>query len=137
MNTTALTDAQQELYDEIVERANTEARGNYASVLAAYANDGTDPDDIEAVRFALYGAGRPASSDATMSVIFGVVGLTFCPLPFVGLAAIMSARRARRETRPGIKSGDGLATIGRVLGWLNIAIWVIIPAFGAAQVIMA
>jgi len=115
----ALTDDQQLLHDEIVRRAATEARGDQAGFLASYARAGFDPGDIEAVRASLFGPYRPTSRDAAWSLVFGLTSLLICPLPGVGILAILCTRRALKDTRTGIKSGEGMAIAGAMLGALS------------------
>jgi hypothetical protein len=63
---------------------------------------------------------------AIASLILSLVGLVSCltPLGFVGLILGYSARRRIRESR-GALGGDGLATAGIVIGWINVAITVL------------
>ena len=128
-----LTDDQQELHDEIVRRAATEARGDQAAVLASYARAGFDPVDIEAVRASLFGPQRPASRDAVWSLVIGLASMLICPLPGVGILAILSARRALKETRTGIKTGEGMAIAGAILGGLSTVLTTLWVAFTFMQ----
>lgn len=67
----------------------------------------------------------PSSSLALVSLITGVLGLTFFPL--VGsIIAIVTGMMARKEIREGggALGGDGLATAGLVLGWIGVGLGV-------------
>jgi len=119
----SLTEDQKLLYDEIVARAAAEHRTDYATVLVAFAQVGNDPQDVEAVRWALFGPWRPTSSHAVWSLVIGLLAVVACPLPFMGVGAIVSGRRALNETRTGIKSGHGMAVAGLALGWFNTIFW--------------
>jgi hypothetical protein len=121
----SLTAGQQDLYDEIVERATDEARGDYAAVLVAYAEADYDPVDVEAVRAEIFGSRRPTSQNAVWALGIGIVALVVCPLPFGGLSAVWAGRRARRDTRTGIMGGARIGLVGEVLGWLSVAGWAV------------
>ena len=65
---------------------------------------------------------RQTCSTATVSLIFGI--LSWIVLPIVGaIVAIIAGHMARGEIRRsnGTLDGDGLATIGIVLGWAHLA----------------
>ncbi len=68
---------------------------------------------------------------AVTSLIFGVLAYVF--LPFVGaLVAVICGHAARSEIRrapPGALDGDGLALAGLILGWIQIAIAVLVVGF--------
>ena len=67
----------------------------------------------------------PSSTLAIVSLIAGLLGFT---IPIIGAAvALWAGYTARKETRsiPPTASGDGLATAGIVLGWLQIGMWVV------------
>jgi magnesium-transporting ATPase (P-type) len=68
----------------------------------------------------------PSSTLATISLIAGILGFTM--LPVLGsIIAIWTGYEARKETRsvPPRASGDGLATAGIVMGWIQLALAVI------------
>lgn len=68
----------------------------------------------------------PNSSMALISLISGILGLTF--VPFIGsIIAVITGSMARKEIREssGMLSGEGLATAGLVLGWIGIALGVL------------
>ena len=70
---------------------------------------------------------RQTCSMATISLVFGI--LSWVCLPFVGaVAAIICGHMARTEIRraEGALDGDGLAVAGLVLGYVHIAILVLI-----------
>jgi small-conductance mechanosensitive channel len=69
----------------------------------------------------------PTSTLATISLIAGI--LSFVMLPFIGaVVAIWTGYAARKETRsvPPKAAGDGLATAGIVLGWIHVALFVVV-----------
>lgn len=73
-----------------------------------------------------YQPGLPQSTLAIISLIAGIGGFTF--LPLVGsIIAILTGYAARKETRavPPTASGDGMATAGIVLGWVEIGLAVV------------
>lgn len=68
----------------------------------------------------------PTSNMALVSLIAGILGLTF--LPVAGsIVAVITGYMARKEIQEssGALSGDGMATVGLVLGWIGIALMVI------------
>ncbi|MDG2526684.1 DUF4190 domain-containing protein [Stenotrophomonas sp. HITSZ_GD] len=69
---------------------------------------------------------RQTSTLAIISLIAGILGWTV--LPFLGsLTAIITGHMARGEIRrePARYEGDGLALAGLILGWVNVAIWIL------------
>ena len=86
---------------------------------------------------------RQTCSTATVSLIFGI--LSWIVLPIVGaIVAIIAGHMARGEIRRsnGTLDGDGLATIGIVLGWAHLAFIVIavlmfVLFFGGLAILIA
>lgn len=68
----------------------------------------------------------PSSTLATLSLISAILGFTVLPL-IGGIVALVTGYQARKETRsvPPQASGDGLATAGIVMGWIQIGLSVI------------
>jgi hypothetical protein len=68
----------------------------------------------------------PTSTLATVSLIAGILGFVLFPI-IASIVAIWAGYEARKETRsvPPIASGDGLATAGIVMGWIQIGLGVI------------
>jgi len=69
---------------------------------------------------------RQTSTLAIVSLIAGILG--WVALPFIGsLTAIITGHMARGEIRrqPDRLEGDGLALAGLILGWVNVALWII------------
>ena len=65
----------------------------------------------------------PSSTLAIVSLIAGILG--FGPLPIIAsIVAIWAGYSARKETRavPPRASGDGMATAGIVMGWIQIGL---------------
>src|SRR3990170_7165944 len=65
----------------------------------------------------------PTNSNALISLIAGILGLTL--LPLIGsIVAVIVGGIARREIRAsaGAYGGGGMATAGVVLGWIGIAL---------------
>ncbi len=68
----------------------------------------------------------PSSTMAMVSLIAGILGFTM--LPLIGsIVALVTGYEARKETRsvPPRASGDGLATAGIIMGWIQIGLSVI------------
>ena len=68
----------------------------------------------------------PTSTLATISMIAGILG--FLMLPVIGsIVAIWTGYEARKETRsvPPKATGDGMATAGIVMGWIQIGLFVV------------
>ena len=68
----------------------------------------------------------PSSTLATISMIAGILGFFFLPL-IASVVAIWTGYEARKETRsvPPRASGDGMATAGIVMGWIQIGLAVV------------
>jgi hypothetical protein len=68
----------------------------------------------------------PSSTLAIVSLVSAILGFTFVPV--VGtIVALVTGYMARSETRslPPRASGDGLATAGIIMGWIQVALLVI------------
>ena len=68
----------------------------------------------------------PASTLAIVSLVAGILG--FVAMPIIGsIVAIWAGYAARNETRsiPPKASGDGMATAGIVMGWIQIGLAVV------------
>jgi hypothetical protein len=68
----------------------------------------------------------PSSSLAIVSLIAGILG--FMGLPIIAsIVALWTGYAARNETRsiPPKASGDGMATAGIVMGWIQIGLAVV------------
>ena len=68
----------------------------------------------------------PSSTLATISMIAGILG--FLMLQVIGsIVAIWTGYEARKETRsvPPKATGDGMATAGIVMGWIQIGLFVV------------
>jgi hypothetical protein len=68
----------------------------------------------------------PSSTLATVSMIAGILGFTAFPL--IGtVVALIAGYQARKETRaaPPLASGDGMATAGIVMGWIQVGLLVV------------
>jgi len=66
----------------------------------------------------------PTSTLAIVSLISGILGFTM--LPLIGtIVALITGYSARKETRavPPTHSGDGFATAGIVMGWIQVGLW--------------
>lgn len=68
----------------------------------------------------------PNSNLAIISLVSGIISWVLLPV-IAGIAAVITGHMARREIRAsgGRLSGDGLAIIGLVLGYANLAIVVL------------
>ena len=69
----------------------------------------------------------PYSTLATVSLIAGILGFTFMPV-LASIVALVTGYSARKETRavPPLASGDGMATAGIVMGWIQIGLTVVL-----------
>ena len=70
------------------------------------------------------------SATAIVSLVFGILG--WICLPGIGaIVAVICGHMARSEIRrvpPGTIDGDGMALAGLILGWVQIAITILIIA---------
>ena len=71
-------------------------------------------------------ASAPTNDKALISLIAGILGLTFLPL-LGSIVAVVTGNMAKKEIRvsAGAYSGEGMATAGLVLGWIGIVLWVL------------
>src|SRR5512134_1685967 len=68
----------------------------------------------------------PTSTLAIVSLVSAILGFTFVPV--IGtIVALITGYMARNETRsiPPKASGDGLATAGIIMGWIQVALSVL------------
>ena len=68
----------------------------------------------------------PTSTLAIVSLVSAILGFTFVPV--IGtIVALITGYMARNETRslPPKASGDGLATAGIIMGWVQVGLFVI------------
>lgn len=65
---------------------------------------------------------RPTSTYATLSLVFGILGLVTvcCSFGLFSLGAVVFGHAAMGETRKGIKGGHGMMVAGLVLGYLGV-----------------
>ena len=73
---------------------------------------------------------KETSVTAIVSLVSGILGWTV--VPFIGaVVAVITGHMARSEIRnnPATKEGDGLALAGVILGWTNIAVWILAILF--------
>ena len=78
----------------------------------------------------------PSSTLAIISLIAGILGFTFVPV--IGtIVALITGYMARNETRsiPPKASGDGLATAGIVMGWIQVGLSVVAICCGVAYLV--
>jgi magnesium-transporting ATPase (P-type) len=68
----------------------------------------------------------PSSTLAMVSMIAGILSFTLFPF-IASIVAIWAGYEARKETRsvPPKASGDGMATAGIVMGWIQIGLTVV------------
>jgi len=83
-----------------------------------------------------YGSQLPTSTLAIVSVIAGITGFTI--FPAIGtIVALITGYAARKETRavPPQAGGDGLATAGIIMGWVQVGLTVFGLCIAAAFLI--
>jgi hypothetical protein len=81
----------------------------------------------------------PTSTMAMVSLVSGILGFTVFPL-LGGIVALFAGYAARKETRavPALASGDGLATAGIIMGWIQIGLAIVsVCCFAAYFVFIA
>ncbi len=68
----------------------------------------------------------PSSTLAIVSLIAGILGFTFIPVAGT-IVALITGYMARSETRsvPPRASGDGMATAGIIMGWIQIGLIIV------------
>jgi len=82
-------------------------------------NEQNEPQYISAVVL-------PTSTLAIVSLVAGILGFTIFPV-IATIVAIVTGHMARKETRavPPIAGGDGLATAGIIMGYVQIGLLVV------------
>ena len=62
------------------------------------------------------------NSNATTSLILGILSMVFCGI-FTGIPAIIVGNKAKREIEAtgGVQGGSGSAMAGVILGWISVA----------------
>jgi hypothetical protein len=75
----------------------------------------------------------PNSSMAIVSLVAGILGITFFPL-LGSIVALITGYAAQKEIREsaGALGGEGMATAGLVMGWIGIGLSVIGLCIGCA-----
>src|SRR5512134_2118057 len=68
----------------------------------------------------------PNSTLAIVSLVSALLGFTFVPV-VGGIVALVTGYMARNETRsiPPKASGDGMATAGIIMGWIQLGLLVV------------
>ncbi len=68
----------------------------------------------------------PTSTLAIISLIAGILGFTIFPV-VATIAALITGYMARQETRstPPKASGDGMATAGIIMGWVQVGLFIL------------
>jgi hypothetical protein len=107
-----------------------------------YKDAASSPQPV-APRPAQFVTGAPGSGKAIAALILGIGGLTFFPFILSVLALVLGYQaRAEIDRAGGAATGRGQATAGIVLGWVGVAIFVLMIALvvglavsvGAAQI---
>jgi hypothetical protein len=72
------------------------------------------------------GSTLPSSTLAIVSLVSSILGFTFVPV-IGGIVGLITGYLARNETRsiPPKASGDGMATAGIIMGWVQIGLAVL------------
>ena len=83
----------------------------------------TDPG-IDAIRENPLTQKPKTSGLAIASLVCGIAAWTLLPILVTAVAAVVTGQMAKREIRSkqGILGGNGTATAGLILGWLQIAL---------------
>lgn len=73
---------------------------------------------------------RKTSGLAIASLVCGVTAWTILPIFLNAIAAVIIGRMAKKEIKAsnGSLTGDGLATAGLILGWVQIALFIVAVA---------
>ena len=68
----------------------------------------------------------PSSPLAIVSLVSALLGFTFVPV-IGGIVALVTGYMARNETRsvPPRASGDGMATAGIIMGWIQVGLLIV------------
>lgn len=73
-----------------------------------------------------YSSGSATNSLAIVSLVSGIV--SWFAIPLLGaIVAIITGHMARSQIKQSYESGDGLAIVGLILGYLNLAVSCLLP----------
>ena len=80
----------------------------------------------------------PTSTLAIVSLVSALLGFTFVPL-LGTIVALVTGYMARNETRsiPPKAAGDGMATAGIIMGWVQIGLLILGVCCGLAYLVFA
>ena len=79
------------------------------------------------------------NTSAIVSLVLGVLAITSCGF-FLGIPAILVARKARREIAEsgGVEGGQGLARAGQITGWIGSLFYLLmVVAIGGIALFVA
>ncbi|MCV2393064.1 DUF4190 domain-containing protein [Actinotalea sp. M2MS4P-6] len=75
-----------------------------------------------------YAPSTPTNTMAIVALVAGIAGLSV--VPFIGsIVAVIVGPMARKQIALSGEQGDGLAKAGLILGWVGIAITVVVMVF--------
>lgn len=79
----------------------------------------------------IYAPHRQASGMATASLVFGIIGFFggWCMFGLPCILAVLLGHAARAETKSGVKTGDGAAVAGLILGYIFVLPALVISGF--------
>ncbi|WP_052436650.1 DUF4190 domain-containing protein [Georgenia sp. SUBG003] len=112
------------------EHNQPQTQGQYGSYNAGGHNAGgygSGPMPAAPAAYGYDSSSQEANSAATLSLVFGILGVVLLPIVF-GPLALWQAKKAERLGKP--------ATAGKVLGWISIAL-VIIGIIGGIIFVIA
>jgi magnesium-transporting ATPase (P-type) len=80
-------------------------------------------DQTNGPQFTNRDASLPTSTLAIISLVAGILGFTVFPVVATAVA-IITGHMARKETRatPPTASGDGMASAGIIMGWIQVGL---------------
>lgn len=75
-----------------------------------------------------YAVARPTNTLAVVALISSLVGIFIIPI-LGSIAAVITAPMARKQIRETGEGGDGMALSGMIIGWVGLAIWLLVGLF--------
>ncbi|WP_423464047.1 DUF4190 domain-containing protein [Promicromonospora sp. MS192] len=75
-----------------------------------------------------YAPAPPKNDLGVWALVTGILSYVMCPL-LLGIAAIITGTMSRRAADEGLANNRGMGTAGLILGWINVALFVLVAAF--------
>jgi hypothetical protein len=86
------------------------------------------PQGQPGAQWAQHPASPPKNDLGVWALVTGILSYVFCPL-VLGIVAIIVGTMSRRAADQGLANNRGMGTAGLILGWVNVALAVLVIVF--------